>query len=82
MTPQPVQVIAPLVWSMDGLQKVATELSLAAMSVDEEAGSAARRAAGYFSKAQAELTQALIRLPKTPPRGTTYGRPRDPGAPR
>ena len=73
----PAEVIGPLIAATVDLQAVATELSLAAMPVDEEAGLAARRAAGSFVEARRELVLALTRLPVEYPRGTVYGRKSD-----
>jgi hypothetical protein len=73
----PTQVFAPLVRSMSRLAVIATELSMAAMSVNEPAGLAAGRAAEHCLKARGELAQALTRFPDTSPRGRLYGRPRN-----
>ncbi|MFD0579507.1 hypothetical protein [Dactylosporangium darangshiense] len=58
------EVFAPLVAATLALHTVANELALAAMSVDETAAAAARRAAAHFMGAQQDLIQTLRRLPQ------------------
>jgi hypothetical protein len=74
----PGRVIAPLMASMGPLHNIAGDLGRTAVSVDEEAAAAAQRAGEHFLRARGELGRAMARLPMESPRGTLYGRPRQP----